>query len=88
MQPGFVESFQPDRKIYCCLRDGNGSIPIYPAWHTIDCVFIAINIVNTHRVLGELNLKSWDLTIYDSGSEMFVMQVRERVKDLRNRMHE
>ncbi|KAJ9553398.1 hypothetical protein OSB04_017443 [Centaurea solstitialis] len=88
MQPSFLESFTPPRKIDFCKYDGNGSIPIYPAWHKIDRVFFAINIVHTHWVLAELNLKSRDLTIYDSGGVMFITQVQNQVRPLVDRIHE
>ena len=88
MQPGFVESFFPKRNIDFCKRDANGSNALYPAWHTVDRVFMAINLIHTHWVLGELNLQSWDLTIYDSGGPMFVMQVQNLLNNLINRMHE
>ena len=60
MQPGFVESFDPKKNIDMCKRIADGSIPIYLAWHTIDRVFIPINLLHAHLVLGELDLKSWE----------------------------
>jgi len=88
MQPGFVESFDPKKNIDMCKRIADGSIPMYPAWHTIDRVFIPINLLHAHWVLGELDLKSWELTIYDFGGDMFTNQVRERVSVFRKRLNE
>lgn len=87
MKPGFLESFQPEKNVGLQKREGDGSMPTYPPWNTVDRVFVSINVLHTHWALGELDLKSWVLTIYDSCGDMFKNQVLEQVSYIKSRLH-
>ncbi|GKA29318.1 uncharacterized protein Tco_0715563 [Tanacetum coccineum] len=44
----------------------NGSNNDYPAWWTLETVYIPINIRSKHWLLGRLSLQTWTLVTYDS----------------------
>ena len=87
MKPGFLESFQLEKNVGLQKHEGDGSMPMYPAWNTVDRVFVSINVLHTHWALGELDLQSWVLTIYDSCGDTFKNQVLEQVSYIKSRLH-